>query len=252
MKKSIIIAILIFPFYVFADDAKYIFNNQIEGCTDNPRQAKCWNAIGSDFDVNLVCKSPSGCSFDSKTGECPDCVYIRKENTKITNNEENNSNYSPISKIKKITQEKTLFNSGLAGKYQIVKVQNDEGFYIIWDKGVFLEITTIENNLYLVKISGIGEVNGEIVNCSNHSIFSMKVDKDGKVMDRKDINISSSCPISSFTPDTQWSRTSEGLKKVKRWTETIVDGEVKRGWVCVVGPCKDIKEKTHTFYYKKI
>ena len=94
-----------------------------------------------------------------------------------------------------------------------------------------------------MNVNGIGKINGERVDCSNPSIFSMKLDSDGKQLNRTDL-ASGSCAISTFVPDTRWDYTQEGLKKTKRWSVT--------GEVCVVGPCKGIVYATHIFYYKRV
>jgi len=180
----------------------------------------------------LVCPKPSGCPID-ETGTCIGCVE-EKEKKKIR------------------VKERVVSSGGFIqdGHYQITKVVNNDGFSLVWDKGVILDISNISGGVYVVKVQGIGSVRGEVVDCSNPVIFTMKLDSKGKVLNQNIVD-EGSCSISSLTNDT-WYITSTGIKKVKRWTETIVDGEVRTDWVCVVGPCKDIIDKTYTFFYTRL
>ena len=136
------------------------------------------------------------------------------------------------------------------GQYQITRVEDTQGFSLVWEKGVILDISLISNNVYVVKVMGVGSVRGERVDCSNPVIFTMKLDKIGNVLSQNIVD-KGSCSISSLMKD-RWYNTTTELKKVKRWTETIVDGDVRTDWVCVVGPCKDIIDKTHTFHYTRL
>lgn len=176
-----------------------------------------------------ICKLPEGCRLDSY-GNCPDCVLVPAEFVK------------PLPK--------DIYNGKVylkPGKYEITKATNNEGFHSFWDKGVYLDIYTIGEEIYLVNINGIGKINGKKVDCSDPVIFSMELDSNGKMLSRKDIS-KGSCHLSEFVPDTHWSLTSEGVKKVKKWSVGPNGGQ----WECVVGPCDFIKEITHTFYYKRV
>ena len=195
----------------------------------------------------LVCPKPSGCPID-ENGICLGCIQQEeKEPQKLTTP-------LPVEKEKKKSRvkERVVSSGGFIqeGQYQITKVVNNDGFSLVWDKGVILDISNVSGGVYVVRVMGVGSVRGEIVNCSKPVIFTMKLDSKGKVLTQNIVD-EGSCSISSLTNDT-WYNTTTGLKKVKRWTETIVDGEVRTDWVCVVGPCKDIIDKTYTFFYTRL
>ena len=181
-----------------------------------------------------VCEISQGCAVDDN-GVCPDCVLKRKWDIEIVRD------VVPIKVERRV--DKSLEGKTIEGKYQVTHAENTEGFFSIWEKGVYLDISKLGEKLYLVNVNGIGKINGERVDCSNPSIFSMKLNSDGKQLNRTDL-ASGSCAISTFVPDTRWDYTMEGLKKTKRWSVT--------GEVCVVGPCKGIVYATHIFYYKRV
>ena len=162
----------------------------------------------------------------------------------------------PTPKVETVTTTETQSNGKFEGRYQITHAENTEGFFATWENGVYLDISKMGENLYMVNINGIGKVNGQNVDCSDPPIFTMKLDSDGNQLNRIDI-AKGSCPISKFVPVreegiigsplsqyTRWENTLEGLKKTKRWSVT--------GEICVVGPCKGIRFATHIFYYKRI
>ena len=190
-----------------------------------------------------VCPIPEGCRID-EMGTCIGCIQEEKKE-KLT---------TPLLLVekekKKIRVKERVVSSGgfiQEGQYQITRVEDTQGFSLVWEKGVILDISLISNNVYVVKVMGVGSVRGEVVDCSNPVIFTMKLDKIGNVLSQNIVD-KGSCSISSLMKD-RWYITSTGIKKVKRWTENE-DGNT--GWVCVVGPCNDLIDKTHTFFYTRL
>ena len=186
-----------------------------------------------------VCEISQGCVVDDN-GVCPDCVLKRKWDIEIVRD------VVPVKVERRV--DKSLKNGKFAGRYQVTHAENTEGFFAIWERGVYLDIAKIGNNLYLVNVNGIGKINGKKVDCSTPTIFSMELDSNGKMLNRKDIS-NGSCPISVFVPDTHWILSQEGLKKVKKWS---INRENGKRWTCVVGPCDFLKDMTHIFYYKRV
>ena len=186
-----------------------------------------------------VCEISQGCEVDDN-GVCPNCVLKRKWDIEIVRD------VVPVKVDRKV--DKSLRNGKFEGRYQVTHAENTEGFFSIWEKGVYLDISKLGEKLYLVNVNGIGKINGERVDCSNPSIFSMKLDSDGKQLNRTDL-ASGSCAISTFVPDTHWILSQEGLKKVKKWS---INRENGKRWTCVVGPCDFLKDMTHIFYYKRV
>ena len=186
-----------------------------------------------------VCEISQGCAVDDN-GVCPDCVLKRKWDIEIVRD------VVPIKVERRV--DKSLEGKTIEGKYQVTHAENTEGFFAIWEKGVYLDISKIGNSLYLVSVNGIGKVNGQKMDCSDPPIFSMELDSNGKMLNRKDIS-NGSCPISVFVPDTHWILSQEGLKKVKKWS---INRENGKRWTCVVGPCDFLKDMTHIFYYKRV
>ena len=192
------------------------------------------------IEYEQVCNVPTGCSYDAQTGECPTCELERKWDIEIVRD------VVPVKVDRRV--DKSLIGKEIEGRYQVTHAENTEGFFAIWEKGIYLDISKIGNNLYLVNVNGIGKVNGEKVDCSNPTIFSMELDSNGKMLNRIDI-ANGSCPISTFVPDTHWTLSIEGLRKVKKWS---INRETGKRWTCVVGPCDFLKDMTHIFYYKRI
>ena len=192
------------------------------------------------IEYEQVCNVPTGCSYDAQTGECPLCEWERKWDIEIVRD------VVPVKVDRKV--DKSLVGKTIEGKYQVTHAENTEGFFAIWEKGVYLDISKIGKNLYLVNVNGIGKVNGQKMDCSDPPIFSMELDSSGKMLNRNVIYVGS-CPISEFVPDTHWLITSEGLKKIKKWSINRSNG---KRWTCVVGPCDFLKDMTHIFYYKRI
>ena len=186
-----------------------------------------------------VCEISQGCAVDDN-GVCPDCVLKRKWDIEIVRD------VVPIKVERRV--DKSLKNGKFAGRYQVTHAENTEGFFSIWEKGVYLDISKLGKKLYLVNVNGIGKINGKKVDCSDPPIFSMELDSNGKMLNRKDI-YKGSCPISVFVPDTRWILSPEGLKKVKKWS---INRENGKRWTCVVGPCDFLKDMTHIFYYKRV
>ena len=186
-----------------------------------------------------VCEISQGCAVDDN-GVCPDCVLKRKWDIEIVRD------VVPVKVERRV--DKSLEGKTIEGTYQVTHAENTEGFFAIWEKGVYLDISKIGNSLYLVNVNGIGKINGKKVDCSTPTIFSMKLDSNGKMLNRKDIS-NGSCPISVFVPDTRWILSPEGLKKVKKWS---INRENGKRWTCVVGPCDFLKDMTHIFYYKRV
>ena len=200
------------------------------------------------IEYEQVCNVPTGCSYDAQTGECPLCEWERKWDIEIVRD------VVPVKVDRRV--DKSLIGNEIEGRYQVTHAENTEGFFAIWESGVYLDISKLGENLYMVNVNGIGKVNGQNVDCSDPPIFTMKLDSDGNQLNRIDI-AKGSCPISKFVPVreegiigsplsqyTRWDYTLEGLKKSKRWSAT--------GEHCVVGPCKGIRYITHIFYYKRI
>lgn len=192
------------------------------------------------IEYEQVCNVPTGCSYDTQTGECPTCELERKWDIEIVRD------VVPVKVDRRVN--KSLVGKTIEGKYQVTHAENTEGFFSIWEKGVYLDISKLGNNLYLVNVNGVGKINGKKVDCSTPTIFSMELDSKGKMINRKDIS-NGSCPISVFVPDTHWVITSEGLKKIKKWS---INRENGKRWTCVVGPCDFLKDMTHIFYYKRV
>ena len=186
-----------------------------------------------------VCEISQGCAMDDN-GVCPNCVLKRKWDIEIVRD------VVPVKVERRV--DKSLRNGKFEGRQQVTHAENTEGFFSIWEKGVYLDITKIGNSLYLVNVNGIGKVNGQKMDCSDSPIFSMELDSNGKMLNRNDI-YAGSCPISEFVPDTHWVITSEGLKKIKKWS---INRENGKPWTCVVGPCDFLKDMTHIFYYKRV
>ena len=186
-----------------------------------------------------VCEISQGCAVDDN-GVCPNCVLKRKWDIEIVRD------VVPIKVERRV--DKSLKNKKFAGRYQVTHAENTEGFFSIWEKGVYLDISKLGKKLYLVNVNGIGKINGKKVDCSTPTIFSMELDSNGKMLNRKDIS-NGSCPISVFVPDTHWILSQEGLKKVKKWS---INRENGKRWTCVVGPCDFLKDMTHIFYYKRV
>ena len=193
-----------------------------------------------------TCPKPSGCPIDDETGTCIGCIQEEKKET----TQKKEPQKLPLKPKEKENKKNWDKKESFEGQYQITKVVNNDGFSLVWDKGVILDISNISGGVYVVKVMGVGSVRGETVDCSKPVIFTMKLGSKGKVLNQNIVD-EGSCSISSLTNDT-WYNTTTGLKKVKRWTETIVDGEVMTDWVCVVGPCKDIIDKTYTFFYTRL
>ena len=187
-----------------------------------------------------VCEISQGCAVDDN-GVCPNCVLKRKWDIEIVRD------IVPVKVDRRV--DKSLKNGKFEGRYQITRIENTEGFFSIWEKGVYLEISQLSDKLYLVVINGRGKLNGKRVDCSTPTIFSMELDSLGKQLNRKDLSISESCPISVFVPDTHWVLSQEGVKKVKKWS---INRENGKRWTCVVGPCDFLKDMTYIFYYKRV
>ncbi len=191
------------------------------------------------IEYEQVCEIPRGCKVDDN-GVCPDCVLKRKWDIEIVRD------VVPVKVERRV--DKSLRNGKFEGRYQVTHAENTEGFFSIWEKGVYLDISKLGEKLYLVNVNGIGKINGERVDCSTPTIFSMELDSNGKMLNRKDIS-NGSCPISEFVSNTYWELTPEGVKKTKKWG---INRENGKRWECVVGPCDWIKDMTHIFYYKRV
>ena len=190
-----------------------------------------------------VCLRSDGCRM-TETG-CEGCIQVETPKLTTPTPDENEKKNQVVEK---------MVSSGGGfienGKYRITKVVNNDGFHLVWDKGVILDISLISNeNIYIVKVMGVGSVKGQVVDCSHPLIFSMKLDTSGNVLKQTIVdNGNEGCSISSYGKD-RWFNTSDGLKKVKSYTQTD-DG--KYGWECVIPPCDWIHEKTHTFHYTRL
>ena len=100
-----------------------------------------------------ICKLPEGCRLDSY-GNCPDCVLVPAEFVK------------PLPK--------DIYNGKVylkPGKYEITKATNNEGFHSFWDSGVYLDIYTIGEEIYLVNITKGGFHSGVVDGISNCGSF---------------------------------------------------------------------------------
>ena len=130
-----------------------------------------------------ICTKPSGCPIDETTGTCIGCIQEKKKETtpKLTTP-------LPVEKEKKKirVKERVVSSGGLIqdGQYQITKVVNNEGFQLVWDKGVILDISNVSGGVYVVKVMGVGSVRGENVDCSKPVIFTMKLGSKGKVLNQ--------------------------------------------------------------------
>ena len=137
-----------------------------------------------------VCEISQGCAMDDN-GVCPNCVLKRKWDIEIVRD------VVPVKVERRV--DKSLRNGKFEGRYQVTHAENTEGFFSIWEKGVYLDISKLGEKLYLVNVNGIGKINGKQVNCSNPVMFSMKLDSDRYQLNRTDI-ANGSCPISKFVP----------------------------------------------------
>ena len=126
---------------------------------------------------------------------------------------------------------------------------------LIWEKNLILDISSVGNKLYMVKIMGKGLVNNQSIDCSEPLVYSMSLDSNGRQTDQKILS-NGSCPESRPTfielkdenIGERWIVTQNGLTKTKKWSVN----EKGERWVCVVGPCDWIKKISRTFYYERV
>ena len=126
---------------------------------------------------------------------------------------------------------------------------------LIWEKNLILDISSVGNKLYMVKIMGKGLVNNQSIDCSEPLVYSMSLDSNGRQTDQKILS-NGSCPESRPTfieskdenNGERWIVTQKGLTKTKKWSVN----EKGERWTCVVGPCDWIKNISRTFYYERV
>ena len=92
----------------------------------------------------LVCPRSDGCPIDDKTGTCIGCIQEEKKET-TQKKEPQKLPLKPKEKEKKKNWDKKESFEGFIqeGQYQITKVVNNDGFSLVWERGVILDISNV-------------------------------------------------------------------------------------------------------------
>ena len=82
------------------------------------------------IEYEQVCNVPTGCSYDDQTGECPTCELERKWDIEIVRD------VVPVKVDRRV--DKSLIGKEIEGRYQVTHAENTEGFFAIWEKGIYI------------------------------------------------------------------------------------------------------------------
>jgi len=76
------------------------------------------------------------------------------------------------------------------GRYKVIKVVDEKGYVLVWEKSLVLDISSVGNHLYMVKITDLGLVNNQSIDCSEPLVYSMSIDSNGRQTDQKILKLS--------------------------------------------------------------
>ena len=76
------------------------------------------------------------------------------------------------------------------GRYKVIKVVDEKGYVLVWEKSLVLDISSVGNHLYMVKITGQGLVKNQSIDCSEPLVYSMSIDSNGRQTDQKILKLS--------------------------------------------------------------
>jgi len=166
-----------------------------------------------------VCEIPAGCAID-KNGKCIGCVYRKRDLATLD------------------------YSTGTlrTGDYIMSTLMEHTGKVTRWTVPLNMSLRNISKRTYLMTFTGIGEVVGITVDCSDPFVAIFTIDENNeetsfKVLDK------GSCPdVISANQKVKWESNVYGLKKMKYYS----NGE------CIVGPCDWISTKINVYFYERI
>ena len=171
-----------------------------------------------------VCEIPGGCAID-EVGKCIGCVTKKRDIATLD------------------------YSAGTlrTGDYRITTQIQHTGKTIRWTVPLNMSLRNISKRTYLMTFTGIGEVEGITVDCSDPFVAIFTIDENNeetsfKVLDK------GSCPeVVSENWKVKWESNEYGLKKMKSYSTDINSG---RRAVCHVGPCDWISTMVNVYFYE--
>ena len=181
----------------------------------NNTALKAENIIPAD---ETTCPIESGCPI--KDGVCKGCVVKKRDITTLD------------------------FNAGTlkTGEYKMTTVMEHTGKITRWTVPLNMSLRNISGKTYLMTFSGIGEVDGKIVDCSSPHVSMFVLNENNIETSFKKLD-GGSCPnIVSANWKVKWESNEHGLKKMKSYSNGG----------CVVGPCDWISTMINVYFYERI
>ena len=181
---------------------------------------KAENRIPAD---ETTCPIESGCPI--KDGVCKGCVVKKRDITTLD------------------------FSAGTlkTGEYKMTTVMEHTGKITRWTVPLNMSLRNISGKTYLMTFSGIGEVDGKIVDCSSPHVSMFVLNENNIETSFKKLD-GGSCPnIVSANWKVKWESNEHGLKKMKSYSTDINSG---RRSVCNVGPCDWISTMINVYFYE--
>ena len=178
---------------------------------------KTENRIPADEEV---CELLSGCGVD-ESGKCIGCVLKKRDVATLD------------------------FDAGTlrTGEYRMTTLMEHTGKITRWSVPLKMSLRNISEKTYLMTFSGIGKVEGLVVDCSNPYVAMFVLDKNNIETSFERLD-GGSCPnVVSVNEKVKWESNEDGLKKMKSYS---------KGGVCDVGPCDWISTMINVYFYERI
>ena len=106
-----------------------------------------------------------------------------------------------------------------------------------------MTLMNISKKTYLMKFTGMGEVIGLTIDCSEPYVALFTVDENNEETSFKILD-EGSCPGRiTHNHKVKWESNEYGLKKMKSYS---------KGGECVVGPCDWISTMINVYFYERI
>ena len=178
---------------------------------------KTENRIPADEEV---CELLSGCGID-ESGKCIGCVLKKRDVATLD------------------------FDAGTlrAGEYRMTTFMEHTGKITRWSIPLKMSLRNVSEKTYLMTFSGIGKVEGLVVDCTKPYVAMFVLDKNNIETSFERLD-GGSCPsVISANHKVKWESNGDGLKKMKSYS---------KGGVCDVGPCDWISTMINVYFYERI
>lgn len=167
-----------------------------------------------------VCEIITGCAID-KNGKCIGCTIKKRDLATL----------------------KFEVGGSLEGDYKITTFLEHTGKVTRWTVPLKMTLMNISKKTYLMKFTGMGEVIGLTIDCSEPYVALFTVDENNEETSFKILD-EGSCPGRiTHNHKVKWESNEYGLKKMKSYS---------KGGECVVGPCDWISTMINVYFYERI